>query len=247
MPAFLILHLSSDYSWEASRPPETSLKKLVTGQGGGFPLSSTSIAAPLSSCWGPAVLLPGLLEVHDRGLLRASTSPTWPSAQLCSAAIEHQSNALSAATGQQQERASKHLDSLHGRGPSRECQTGHLQGFRVCCLSSPNIPGRLNVLADKLLRRNQIIGTEWSLHAPRHNTPHVLHLVHSGIGSICNSSQSQAARVCVSSSRSQSSRGGYSVHSVGQAKQELNRLYTLAKSNKNEIIKYTQSFHTIFA
>ena len=50
--------------------------------------------------------------------------------------------------------------------------------------------------------------------APRHSEPDVLHLVHSRIGSVCNFSQSQAACVCVSSSRSLSSSGGCSVHSV---------------------------------
>ena len=53
--------------------------------------------------------------------------------------------------------------------------------------------------------------------ASRHSTPDVLHLVHSAIGSVCNLSQSQAARICVSSSRSQSSSSGCSVHSIGQA------------------------------
>ena len=115
-------------SVKAARTKEDLLRshsqpqKLMTGQGGGLPLFSTSIAAPLSSRGGPAVLVPGLLEVHDRGLLRTSISPTWSSTQFhLSAAIDHQSDALSAARGKQQERASEHRDSLYvGEGGHQE-------------------------------------------------------------------------------------------------------------------------------
>lgn len=41
--------------------------------------------------------------------------------------------------------------------------------------------------------------------APQHSAPDILHLVHSGIGSVCNSSQSQAARIFVASSKSKGS------------------------------------------
>ena len=79
-----------------------------------------------------------------------------------------------------------------------------------------HIPGRLNALANSLSRKNQIIGTEWSL------DPSIVRQMFSiwnipEMGSVCNSTQSQAACICVSSSRPQGSSSGCTVHSMGQA------------------------------
>ena len=65
-------------------------------------------------------------------------------------------------------------------------------------LSVRHIPSRLNVLADSLSRKLQIIGTEWFLH------PGILCQMFSiwyipELDLFCNSQQSQAAHICVSS------------------------------------------------
>ena len=53
--------------------------------------------------------------------------------------------------------------------------------------------------------------------APQHSVSNVLHLVHSGVRPVHNSSQQQAGGVCVSSSRSSGNSSGCSVNSMGRA------------------------------
>ena len=61
--------------------------------------------------------------------------------------------------------------------------------LRQVVLKATHIPGRLNVIADKLSRQGQVIQTEWSLH-----------LAPSPSGHVCNKIQLQASPVRVSSS-----------------------------------------------
>ena len=82
-------------------------------------------------------------------------------------------------------------------------------------LSVRHIPGRLSVLADNLLIRNQIIGSEWSLH------PGIVSQMFSIWSNpklnLFVARHNNKLPAFVSSSRSQSSSSGCSVHSVGQA------------------------------
>jgi len=88
-----------------------------------------------------------------------------------------------------------------------ECQ---LQGITLLVR---HIPGCLNVLADSLSRRHEIIGTKWSLH------PSIVRqmLVHSRVGPLRNSSQQQTGSICVSSSGPSSCSSGCPVNPLGQA------------------------------
>ena len=102
------------------------IKKLITGQGGGLPLSRTSFcsrpSSPLSSCGQPPFPFSGLLEVHNKGPVCLASSPTGTSSQFqVSAAIDHQPGALPSARGQQQERAPMGRDPFHaGKGCHQE-------------------------------------------------------------------------------------------------------------------------------
>ena len=98
----------------------------MTVQGGGLPLSRTSVcsglATPCSSSGRSSVFFSGLLEVHNKGKVCLTPSPTWTSSQFrLSAAISHQPSALFAARGQQQEGASRGRDPFHvGKGSHRK-------------------------------------------------------------------------------------------------------------------------------
>ena len=83
---------------------EQDQKKLMTGRGGGLPLSRTSFCSrpsappPFSSCGRPPFPFSGLLEVHKKGPVCLASSPTRTSSQFrVSAAIDHQPGALPSA------------------------------------------------------------------------------------------------------------------------------------------------------
>ena len=63
-----------------------------------------------------------------------------------------------------------------------------------------HISGHLNVLADQLSRRHQVLNTEWTLAQPV--LTHLWHLLGSTTrGHVCHSQQRQTTRVCLSTSR----------------------------------------------
>ena len=69
--------------------------------------------------------------------------------------------------------------------------------LREVCLRARHIPGRLNVIADKLSRHRQVIQTQWSLH------PDLSQVAPSQTGPVCDKVQLQATPVCVPSPRPQ--------------------------------------------
>ena len=70
--------------------------------------------------------------------------------------------------------------------------------LRWVVLKARHIPGRLNVIADKLSRQGQVIQTEWSLHQPPDSN-----LAPSTGGHVCNKVQSQTTPIRVPSTGSQ--------------------------------------------
>ena len=78
-------------------------------------------------------------------------------------------------------------------------------------------PRRLNVLADSMSRRLQITGTEWFLYPVPDSVPDLLHLVHSGTGSVLQLATIVSCPHLSLVSRSQGSSSGCSVLSEGQA------------------------------
>ena len=64
-----------------------------------------------------------------------------------------------------------------------------------------HIPGRLNVIADKLSRLGQTIQTEWSLH-PEVFPSYMLLVAPTTSGPVCHQIQQQTTTVCVTGSRS---------------------------------------------
>ena len=74
--------------------------------------------------------------------------------------------------------------------------------LREICLRARHIPGRLNVIADKLSRHCQVIQREWSLHLDVCSD--LPQMASSQGGPICDEVQLQTTSVCVPSSRSQS-------------------------------------------
>ena len=85
---------------------------------------------------------------------------------------------------------------------------------RKIVLRARHIPGRLNVIADKLSRHNQVIQTEWSLSG---FPSLVFKMGPSSDRSFCNLIQSQASQVCITSSGSGSLGSGCSQSFMGKS------------------------------
>ena len=71
---------------------------------------------------------------------------------------------------------------------------------RQVTLKAQHIPGRLNVIADKLSRLSQIIQTEWSLH-PEGILSHMVTMTPAQSRPVCHQVQQQTATVCITGSR----------------------------------------------
>ena len=67
-------------------------------------------------------------------------------------------------------------------------------------LRARHIPGRRNVIADKLSRLGQTIQTEWSLH-PKYILYYMLPVAPTPSGPVCHQIQQQTATVCVTGPR----------------------------------------------